>query len=83
MKSADFDRAVTATLDAVKDAAVAEVLAADLADARARAGLASPPDLEAIARSSLCPELEPQRDHSADRAQLADLVNGLERLHEA
>jgi hypothetical protein len=76
-----FDREVSACLDAVMNAAVAEILAADTAQALTRAGLAVPLDLEAIVRCSLCADLEPTRDPDASRVQLAALVNSLETAH--
>jgi hypothetical protein len=77
MNRDDFDRAVTATLEAVKAAALAEHLAHELADALTRTGLPVPPDLERIFRASLCRELEPSRDPRSDRAQVAALVDRL------
>ncbi len=81
MTGSAFDRAVTACLDAVTDAAVAEIMAADLARALTRAGLAVPLDLAAIARCSLCADLEPTRDRAVDRVTLAALVSSLETAH--
>lgn len=75
MNEAAFEKAVTAVLDAVTAAAVAETLAADLSRALTRAGHESPPDLLALVRRSLCADLEPSRSREHDRAQLADLVS--------
>ncbi len=77
MNSADFDRAVTEMLEAVKAAALAAHLAHELAAALTSAGLPAPHDLERIFRASLCHELEPSRDHRSDRAQVAALVDSL------
>jgi hypothetical protein len=75
MNEAAFEKAVTAVLDAVTAAAVAETLSADISRALARAGHQPPPDLLALVRRSLDATLEPGRNREHDRAQLADLVN--------
>ncbi len=79
MNKTDFDRAVTATLDAAIAASVASTLTADLAAALIRADRTPPSDLEAIVRCSLCPDLEPEREPAHSRDRLAALVSSLDR----
>lgn len=76
--AAAFDAAVTAVLDAVTAASVAEILSHDLAAALADADRMPPPDLEVIVRSALCADLEPHLDPARSRDRLADIVASLE-----
>lgn len=74
-----FDAAVTATLDAAVAAYVAGHVAGEIAADLTRLDRTPPPDLEAIVRCSLCPALEPRLDPTRSRAQLAALVDSVDR----